>query len=295
MKKILVPCDFSTPAIQAFRFAMDMACASQGEVIVLKVIDLPFLYESAFGMQPAWHDPSLTLELEQRYRGYYERMKNMYADLPAPVSLMIEHGSVKLTILRIIEEQQVDLVVMGTHGAGGAENLFMGTNTERIVRLSPVPVITLRNASELSAIRTIVFPVTLEMDDEVLVAGVRKLQQFFHARLHVLLISTPDKDKASIEILENFAKHHELVDYTLAVRNEENLQEGIFNYAAEVEADMLAMGTHGRKGIRHVIHGSITEDIINQISCPVWTFNISQHLTEQLPKSKRLNPEKATH
>jgi nucleotide-binding universal stress UspA family protein len=275
MKKILVPCDFSDHAIQAYKFAMDTATISGGEVLVLRVFDLPFLYESAFGMQSSWHDPNLILKLEDEFRRNYEMLKNMYAEVSAPVSLLIERGPVTLTILRVIEEQQIDLVIMGTQGAG--QGLLIGTNTQRIVRLSPVPVISLRKSGDVYAIKNIVLPITLQLDQTEFISKVKSLQNFCKARLHILLINTPFNfrdDKIATEALDEFVKHYKLKDFVLKIRNEMFEHEGIVSYATEVKADMIAMGTHGRKNISHVLYGSIAEDVVNSALCPVWTSTL---------------------
>lgn len=275
MKKILVPCDFSDQAIQAYKLAMDTATISGGEVLVLKVIDLPFLYESAFGMQPSWHDPTLILKLEDEFRRNYEKLKKLYAEVPAPVSLLIERGPVTLTILRVIDEQQIDLVVMGTQGAG--HGFLIGTNTARIGRSSPVPVISLRKSGDIYAIKNIVLPTTLRLDQTEFISRVKSLQNFFKASLHILLINTPFNfrdDKTAQEAMDEFVKHYKLKDFVLKIRNDMSEQEGIINYASEVKADMIAMGTHGRKGISHVVYGSIAEDVVNSAGCPVWTSTL---------------------
>ncbi len=277
MKKILVPCDFSTQAIQAYKFAMDVAVAAQGEVLVLKVVDLPFLYESAFGVQPSWHDPSIEKEFEQQFRKQYEKMKQMHAEIPAPVSFSTARGSVAITILKVIEEQNIDLVVMGTQGGGESELSSIGTNTARIIRSSPVPVISLRNAIDISAIKNIVFPTGLELDQKRLVSRVQSLQALFNATLHVLLINTPNhfqEDRVSRNSLNEFARHYKLNTHSLNVRNDIHEVDGIIDYSSEVKADIIAIGTHGRKGLSHALYGSIAESVVNSARCPVWTSTL---------------------
>lgn len=263
--------------MQAYKFAMDVASTGQGEVLVLTVIDLPFLYESSFDMQPSWYDPTLALKLEEQFRRNYEKMKATYKEIAAPVSLLIERGPVTLTILRVIEEQKIDLVVMGTQGAGNTQGFLIGTNTARVVRSSPVPVISLRKAVDIPTIKDIVFATTLELNQTQFVSKVKSLQEFFNARLHVLLINTPlnfQDDSKSRGALDEFVRHYKIKDYVLKVRNEAHEQEGIINYASEVKADMIAMGTHGRRGIPHLLYGSIAEDIVNSAGCPVWTSTL---------------------
>ena len=63
MKKILVPCDFSLPAIEAFKFAVDIASKSGGSINVLKVIEMPVIYESSLGLPSYNYDAGLMKEL----------------------------------------------------------------------------------------------------------------------------------------------------------------------------------------------------------------------------------------
>lgn len=77
MKKILVPCDFSPPAQEAFRFALEIAAISQGEIFVVKAIDMPITYESAFGVQPYVMNPALIRDIEEDSISKFEKMKSL--------------------------------------------------------------------------------------------------------------------------------------------------------------------------------------------------------------------------
>jgi nucleotide-binding universal stress UspA family protein len=115
MKRILVPCDFSEPAQQAYKFALSLAAASQAEVIVLKAIDLPIMYESTFGVQPYVVDTKLLKELEEDAWRKYEKLKGMFQSSNVRVNFRAAFGPVTLSIQQEIDEKNIDLVVMGTH------------------------------------------------------------------------------------------------------------------------------------------------------------------------------------
>lgn len=79
-----------------------------------------------------------------------------------------------------------------------------------------------------------------------------------------------------MDMMEEFARHYALSNYTLNTRNDFSEQDGIINFAHEIKADMITMGTHGRRGLAHLFMGSVTEDVVNHVDCPIWTYVIKK-------------------
>ncbi len=274
MKSILVPCDFSPESREAYQFALQLAGKTGGLVHVLKAVDLPVMYESALGAAPYYFDPSLIKELKEDAKVQYEKLKAQYPT-PVQVQFFVQEGPVTPTIRQFIKDHAIDLVVMGTRGASGLEEYLIGSNTEKIVRFSPVPVFAIRKSVTLDSIRNIVFPTTLEADS-VLIQQVRALQAFFQAKLHLLMVNTPyNMERRADEAarLEAFATKHQLTNFTVNTRDEFREPSGILNFAQEVKADLIAMGTHGRRGLAHLFAGSITEQVVNHVESPMWTYS----------------------
>jgi hypothetical protein len=106
---------------------------------------------------------------------------------------------------------------------------------------------------------------------------VKALQNFFKAKLHIVYINTPSNFKRDFETtksLKAFAKRFMLKDFTINVYNDPFEESGVINFTHSINADMIAMGTHGRKGLSHILSGSVTEDIANHVDCPIWTYTI---------------------
>lgn len=274
MKFILVPCDFSPEAKEAYSFALQIAGRTGGSVKVLKAVDLPIVYESALGAAPYYFDPTLIRELKEEASKQFEKLRLQFPST-VEVEFFVQEGPVTPTIRYFITEHNIDLVVMGTRGASGLEEYLIGSNTEKIVRFSPVPVIAVRKSVPLESIRNIVFPTTLEADP-ALIAEVKNLQYFFGATLHVVIVNTPYNLQRTVDEearLSTFAKDNHLVKYTLQSRNEFGETEGIMAFAREINADMIAMGTHGRRGLAHFFAGSIAEKVVNHVDVPIWTLS----------------------
>jgi nucleotide-binding universal stress UspA family protein len=278
MKRILVPCDFSEPARQAYLFAMNLATQTDADVFVLKVIDLPFYYESSFNAPAYYFNDDLLKGLEAEAVADFDKLKKTHPR-QQKVSFTYWQGPVTPTIRQFIDEKNIDLVIMGTRGASGLKEYWIGSNTEKIVRFSPVPVLAIRKSFDIASIKNIVFPTTLELDQPILVSKIKALQEFFKAKLHLLLINTPYNMNRTLDQtnqMEVFVKHYGLKDTDFAIRNDFYEPDGIIGYAHEVKADLVVMGTHARKGLAHLFMGSITEDVVNHVDCPIWTFSLTK-------------------
>lgn len=277
MKKILVPCDFSDSAVQAFKFAVEIANQSKGEIALLNVVELPVIHENVMMPTFSFEDTFLK-EMKDRADIDFTKMKSKWVKDGPKVSTHVEYGAPTPTISQFIEEKKIDLVIMGTKGASGLKEFFVGSNTEKIVRRSPVPVISLKKSVKASSIKNIVFPSTLHQDEEELTMRVKALQDFFKANLNIIYVNTPANfrtDTITRKMMKEYAKRFMLKNYTLNIFNDLNEELGVAHFVNEIKGDMIAMSTHGRKGLNHLMSGSIAEDIVNHLELPIWTWKVS--------------------
>jgi K+-sensing histidine kinase KdpD len=131
-----------------------------------------------------------------------------------------------------------------------------------------------------SSIKDIVFPNTLDTEmQEDLVLKVKALQNLFKANIHIVWINTRNnftRDSVTTARLKAFAKRFMFKDFTIHVYNDPYEETGVINFAHELKADMIAIGTHGRKGLAHLLSGSVAEDLVNHVDCPIWTYTIKK-------------------
>lgn len=282
MKKILVPCDFSTPAINAYRFALDVAQQSKGTVHVLNVVELPVMHDTVL-MPVLNFEEQLLKELREKAEGQFNKLREKYKAEGVKVIFSVQFGVVSRMIHDYIENESIDLVVMGSHGASGAREFFIGSNAEKIVRHSTAPVLVMKSYYK-GPIKNIVFPNTFETEaQEDLVMKVKALQYFFKAHLHLVWINTPlnfTSDAVTHQRLEAFAKRFMLKDYSTSVYNHRDEEKGILEFTSFVKGDLIAMGTHARKGISRLVNGSLAEDIANHNRGLVWTYALKPEVVE---------------
>lgn len=278
MKRILVPCDFSSTSVSAYRVALDMAQISGGEIHLVNVVELPVLHDTVL-MPVLSFEEALLQELKEKAEKQFEKLRRKYAGDFEDIASTVLYGNISIMLLQYIEEHNIDLVIMGTRGATGVREALIGSNTEKVVRRSPVPVLTVKKYQPASDIRSIVFPTSLQEDHPDLVAKVKALQKFFDATLHVVFINTPTnftRDLVTAKRLNDFVKKYALRNVTTNIYNDPYEESGIINFAHSIDAGLIAMGTHGRKGLAHILSGSLTEDVVNHVDCPTWTYMIKK-------------------
>ena len=281
MKRILVPCDFSAPAQEAFATAVTIAQKSNGSVFVLNVVPFPALLEPyAMGEAlPMNYNVDLAKDLQQDARKSFDKMNAKLGKNARMVEFESIIGGLVETIQSTIDAQKIDLIVMGTSGSSGFSEIFIGSNTEKVVRFASTPVIAVREAPAINLIKNILLPTTCGLNQKAFITELKKLQSFFNARLHVLLINTPlnfKRDAEGIEALREFVKHYQLEDYELHFKSYYNEDDGIMDFAIETKMDIIAMGTHARKGLSHLFTPSITERVVNHTHVPIWTCHLKK-------------------
>jgi nucleotide-binding universal stress UspA family protein len=276
MKRILVPCDFSKPAINAFRVALELGARSKGSIVLLHVIEMPILNDTVL-MPVLSFEKELFKELREKTNEKFERLLSKFKKTGVAVSTEVQFGTPAMMIPRVTKKNKIDLIIMGTHGSSGMQEIFIGSNAEKIIRESLAPVLVVKNYDKVK-IKDIVFPVTSEtINQAVLVEKIKELQGFFKATIHIVRVNTPATfatDTATRSELNQLVKKYRLKNYTINIFNELNPEKGILQFAKLVKGDLIAMGTQGRKGLAHFFNGSNTEDVVNHGDRLIWTYNL---------------------
>jgi len=274
MKRILVPTDFSEHAENALRVAAQIARKHDGEIVLLHMLELPGQSSDAIGQG------SDIPELMFFKNKAIERVEDMM-DFPflegIEVSEVIQFEKAFDGIINISKKNNIDLIVMGSHGASGFQEMFIGSNTEKVVRSSEIPVLVIKKDEGDFSVQNFVFASDFADEIKGSFAKVVEFANNFDAHLNLLMVNTPNSFKSTDvaqKIMNDFISGFNLNNYTLHIYNDTNVEKGILNFAKSINADLIGMSTHGRKGLSHFFNGSISEDLVNHAKRPVITFKI---------------------
>lgn len=279
MKKILVPTDFSKPAQVATEVAADVARRAKAELILLHIIEEvsgdSFNVEGQVASDGNWENRIFTLKLIERGKKQMAKLAEESKLTGIKVRQELRVGTPFHGMRTIITDQKVDLVVMGTAGHTKLEEMIIGSNTEKVVRYAQCPVLTVHKKPLVSDFKNIVYATSMSKDEEIFSRIVRRTQQIYDSTVHLVRINTPanfQRDAVVKKYMQSFAKKLQLKNYTINVFNDLTEEEGIVYFADSINADLIAMATHGRTGFAHVLAGSIAEDVVSHSKRPVLTF-----------------------
>ena len=181
----------------------------------------------------------------------------------------------------VAEEMNADLIVMGSHGASGFKEFFVGSNTQKVIRHATVPVLVIKN--EMTNIDFIDIVVATDFSEESIPAFHKLLKTLepMNAKKHIVYVNAPfDSFKTTPEmdaLADNFLMKLEgNTDRKINVHFicARTIMKGILDFSNSVGADLIAVITHGRKGLTHFIEGSVAEDVTNHATLPIISFKI---------------------
>ncbi|MCA0132157.1 universal stress protein [Winogradskyella alexanderae] len=277
MKRIIVPIDFSEQSEFALEAAANLAQKYGSELIVLHMLELSSAILTSNGA--AINDEAVF------YLKLAEQKFDAFLDKPylegIKVTPIVKHFKVFSEVNDIANEHQANLIVMGSHGASGVKEVLVGSNTEKVVRHSDIPVLVIKHNPILLDFENGVFASDFSEDAIKPYLNARRTFAKLGAKMHLVYVNSPDGNfRSSSEIdksvslflkkadgdLDNLGNVHIVSDYSV--------EKGILNFANMIGADLIAVATHGRKGLAHFFEGSISEDIANHSTLPVMTFKI---------------------
>jgi nucleotide-binding universal stress UspA family protein len=276
MKNILVPIDFSVQARYAAKVATDIARLTNAKIFLLHMLELPtgIVDPSSFGNS---NNTPTTLLFLKRAHEKFEDFKKLPFFKGIEVEDSVQFHKAYDGIIDESKKQYADLIVMGSKGTSGLEEMLVGSNTEKVVRNSDIPVLVIKQDVDNFKIENIVFASNFEQKNKVAFQNILNFAAIFNARLHLLKINTIhnfETTKESSDAIRNFINEFDLGDYTLNIYNDVSIEAGILNFSNVIDADVILLNTSGRRGLAHLFTGSISEDLTNHAKLPVVTFKV---------------------
>lgn len=280
MKKILVPTDFSVQAENALKVAAQMAKRFNGEIFLLHMLELPMqLVSTTSGSAVGGGSKNLPEALyfmKLARKRFAEIMKEPYLK-DIKVHETVEFHQAFEGIMEVSKKHNCDLIVMGSHGATGFKEMFIGSNTEKVVRNSTIPVLVIKNEHEVFNIKDFVFATDCDLDNKHTLNQAMRFADQIDANLHLVYINTANNFRTTEQAhqcMADFIKGEDKSKFTFNIYNDVSVENGILNFARSIKAGLIGISTHGRKGLAHFFNGSISEDLVNHAQQPVVTFKI---------------------
>jgi len=290
IRRILFPTDFSAGAANAFSQAVYLANRHDAELHILNVA------EPGTGGESENTLPVSPDTLKDWLGASTDLAETL--DTLSIVQRQVESDTPPERLVAYAEDQDVDLVVMGTHGRRGMRRMLLGSVTEEVVRRAPCPVFTIQTdvvEAPDQAVRRILVPVDFSEAAEMAVHHATEIAQTYGAEVHLLHVVEEVVYPSAYGIEPALFPKDEVVmrvEKTLGEIAQEDIgyervqvastigyaPMTILDYVQENEIDLVVIATHGRSGLDRMLLGSVAERVIRQSPVPVFVVKPDRKL-----------------
>ena len=283
MKNILVATDFSAESHHAFLVAARLARHTGGHLTLLHVLDS--IEDTAGGFStvgsPVGDDSINQIFAIKLIEVTKRRLASLAAEairlVPGvPIHEAVEVARVGDGILAAIRHHGTDVVVLGARGHGAMEHFFVSSTAERLIRLAPCPVLTVKHQHADYQVRHIVFPSDFSAEADRALDGLRAVRAAFpEATLHLLHVAAGSAGHVAEQQMRAFAEQHGLGSCETAEVDAARPSTGIEEYAQQIGADLVVIPTHVRSGLSRFLQTSIAETVATHAFPPVLTYHFA--------------------
>jgi nucleotide-binding universal stress UspA family protein len=275
MKKILVPTDFSKYSIYAAEMAARIAKKTDARIFFLHVINFP-MYEGNLPFQE-YKNVAENLFIMKHVRQKFQELFQQPFLKDVNIAEAVSFDGVYESITEQAQKNEIDLIVMGTHGTSGLMGNVLGSNTEKVVRLSKTPVITVKNKPVEVDFEKIIFACDFSEDIDTAFSRIVDFSKIFNSKIELLRVVTIGNFQSTSEAeeqLQSFAEKMKLNSYSIHVYNADNVDEGIIEFGRKTGAGVIATANHGKSGFAQLFNSSVTRELVNNSPYPVLTVQI---------------------
>jgi len=242
--KILVPIGFSEQSIIALGQTFNLAKIKNSDVVLLSVIEGQSMIESLF-----LDDKSD--ELKAKVKSKLEDIASIYSSkYGVDVDTMVAKGRVYEEVNKVADMISADLIVMGTNGVN-SKSKFIGSNAEKVVRLSKCPVITIKGKSHRDGCENIILPLDLEKQTKEKVTYALEYARYWDATIRIVSVVLRDNNEVRSKLIKNIKQVEQFI-LDAGVKCTSEIVEGekkrtlgdfVFDYEKKFDADMIMIMT----------------------------------------------------
>jgi nucleotide-binding universal stress UspA family protein len=274
MKSILVPTDFSDHALYALKVAATIARKLKASIKLAHVYNMP---SGGYG-HIAYYD-KLYKEIKQSAESQLDELMHSTFLKGVKVDKHLVTDRLMWELVMSEEFNKVNLIVIGAHGRGGFSKIFIGSNTEKVVRMANAPVLTIKSEIGQFRPRKIVFASDFEKESYPAFRKIKYLIQAYQPELYLLKIITPSHFESTLKSenkIKSFVRRFSLKNYSMNIINYVGIEPGIIDFSHRKRADLISIPTHGRTGFAHLINGSLAESLVRHEPMPILSIKIPE-------------------
>jgi nucleotide-binding universal stress UspA family protein len=269
IQKILVPTDFSNISKMALSAAAKIAAKANAELHLIHAVHVPVIDPYT----PAETINTIREEEERSAREELSKLVLSYTEVVPKIH--VKMGFAVDEIVLFAEENNIDLIVMGTTGSAGLEEALIGSNASGVVDKAKVLVLCIPDELKTFEAGDIVYASDLEDNDAEVINKMLEFATVFGSNFHVLHVRPNDLPTDGPGAEETFRTIVGTTSYPSISFHEvknEDVKEAIEQFIQKTPCDILAMAIHHRGFFGKLFHSSLTKKMVNHSHLPVLTY-----------------------
>ena len=278
MKLIIVPTDFSPTADNAMKYAMDMALAMGAKIMLVNMYEIPISFSEV---------PLVTVSVEQLHKMSQEKLNELKHNIDTITAGKIHVytesrlGNVSEEVEKICDTLDPYAVVMGTRGVSGVGQLFLGSNSMAVIEKIETPVFIVPPGVRFKPFRKIGLATDMEnVSENIPVATIRELVNFFNADLHVLNVDYRERHVTSYTTEESLKLGTMLADMHPVYDMVENkdVEQGLNDFTERNNVDLLITVPKKRHFFEKILEQSTTRKLIYHTMIPLLCIKMKKEV-----------------
>ncbi|GAB4130188.1 MAG: universal stress protein [Raineya sp.] len=276
--KIVVPTDFSESSAKALSFALQIAKKTNATILLHHIIE-GFQDTRMYGSTQPSSEEKILMNLMDI--AAHKKIKEIIAPLQnegVEINVSVDVGSVYTSIAEKIASDNVDLIVLGSHGHSNLDKKYLGSNANKVIRNTHHPIVVLKGDVKLDNIKSIVFASEFEDEPQKLIEELNDWQSITGAKITLLKVNHPDftmKHEDIEKALREFAVRKHIKNYDIALYTDVDPTHGIIHYAEHNKADMIFVGTDFYRGLLERLwhrRTQVAEEVATHTAIPVISY-----------------------
>ena len=272
IRHILVPLDFSESSLNALETAIAIAKQHKAKIALLNVVDSSFM----FGFKSVYYISEKTIDniVDVSSRMLNPLVKKLKEKHELNCTSEIKVGLVPQSIIKTAYNNDVDLIIMGTHGASGVRKLFIGSTAQKVVKIASCPVLTVPPGKKWTGFKTILFPIRPIAGGGEKYDFLRKIIRHNYTSIKILILA-PTYNDLEKKTLRKLAKElkTKLIEDEIKIsgklKSGENMPEAVLKMSKSISADMIVITVKNDPAFKQFFIGPFEQHIVNHARVPV--------------------------
>lgn len=273
MKKILFPTDFSKTATNAFIYALHLAKSINAEIFVLHSYEMPIISTTSSGQPDLIQGVYETIEMNNfdRYKNEGPKLRKIAVDQELEevnLTFLFEEGLLLSNMKRIIENEHIDFVVMGTNGDHSLEKKLLGSNTVNVINSIQIPILSVPAKAKFRSLFSFGFATLLNESDKEGIDRIIKIATNLNAEVKLLHVLRKENREivSVVKKWKDYFNNDKVKIYTVL---NPNLEESVFYFIDEHLIDVMCIVKRQLNFFQRLFTSSLSKKLAYHSDVPV--------------------------